>query len=337
MKPGSHFMSLTIPDIDFSDGENTFNERCLQVFKRQFAQNEIYQNYCVLCGIHPDNIKHYTHIPFLPIEFFKTSRVTCFDPEEADMIFESSSTTGTGLSRHYVKNANSYRNFSIKGFEHFFGSLRDYAVLALLPGYLERPNSSLISMCQWFMDASGHPDNGFYLHQLDELAERWKRLENSGSKTLLIGVSFALLEFAQRYPFQVKNTLVIETGGMKGRRKEMIREELHGILSRSWELKSIGSEYGMTELLSQAWSSGDGLFQTPPWMKILIRDPEDPFSRQPFGRTGGVNVIDLLNEDTCSFIATSDLGRMHEDGRFEILGRFDHSDLRGCSLMMARE
>lgn len=335
LRPGIRFMSPAFPDIDFSAGEDTFNAYCLQMFMKQFTENDVYHRYCVSCGVQPDHIKHYTQIPFLPIEFFKTQQVSCFPLEDAEMIFESSSTTGKGLSRHYVKDPERYKKASISGFEIFFGPLQDYAVLALLPGYLERPNSSLVQMCNWFMEASGHPDNGFYLHQFAELADRWNKLEATGTKTLLIGVSHALLDFAEQYSFQTRHSTVIETGGMKGRRKELIRDELHGILSKAWGLKQIGSEYGMTELLSQAWSEGHGRFRTPPWMKILIRDPEDPFSWQHNGRSGGINVIDLMNSDSCAFIATSDLGRLHDDGRFEVLGRFDHSDLRGCSLLTA--
>jgi hypothetical protein len=225
---------------------------------------------------------------------------------------------------------NSFRNT----FEYFYGPITNYCILALLPSYLEREGSSLIYMVEDLIKQSNHPDSGFYLHDTVGLRKKLEILENTGSKILLIGVSFALLDMTEQHPITLKNTIVMETGGMKGRRKEMIREELHAILKKGFGVEKIHSEYGMTELLTQAYSKGDGIFQTPPWMKILIRDTEDPLTLLKVGQTGGINVIDLANINSCSFIATQDLGKIHSDGNFEVLGRFDHSDIRGCNLMV---
>ena len=271
-------------------------------------------------------------IPFLPIKFFKSHQVITGD-NSPEIVFNSSGTTGQLTSKHYVANTSVYKTSFLKTFEQFYGSPEDYCILALLPSYLEREGSSLVYMVHDLIVKSGHPDSGFYLHEHGKLAQKLKELDSKGVKILLIGVSFALLDLVSNYSFSLKNTIIMETGGMKGRKKEMIREELHGILKAGFGVGEIHSEYGMTELLSQAYSLGKGSFECPPWMRVLIRDPEDPLTLLPDGKSGGVNIIDLANLHSCSFIATQDLGKLYPDGSFEILGRFDHSDLRGCNLM----
>ncbi|HSI70684.1 MAG TPA: hypothetical protein VK941_10655, partial [Gillisia sp.] len=282
--------------------------------------------------VSPADVKSLEEIPFLPIQFFKSHRI--FPAEgEVQKIFTSSGTTGTTTSSHFVKDLVIYEESFIKAFHHFYGDFEDYVVLALLPSYLEREGSSLIYMVNSLIQKSGHPQSGFYLDNLEDLKTNLIQLDKSGRKVLLLGVSFALLDLVENSSFQLKNTIIMETGGMKGRRKEMIREELHAHLKKGFGVENIHSEYGMTELLSQAYSSGKGVFNCPPWMKILIRDPEDALSYHPNGKTGGINVIDLANFNSCSFIATQDLGKIIGDNDIEILGRFDHSDIRGCNLM----
>jgi hypothetical protein len=226
-----------------------------------------------------------------------------------------------------------YEQSFLNGFTSFYGPVDEYCILALLPSYLEREGSSLVYMVNELVSRSKHPDSGFYLYNLEELHQKLTILEKNQIKTMLIGVSFALLDLAEQAPIPLKNTIIMETGGMKGRRKELIREELHDMLKSAFQVAEIHSEYGMTELLSQAYSQGDGVFRTPPWMKIITRDTEDPLSLQSHGKTGGINIIDLANVYSCSFIATQDLGKTHSNGSFEVLGRFDHSDIRGCNLM----
>lgn len=313
--------------------EEEFLQTCLEVFKFQYLNNKIYNKFCKLLNKDPENTLAPEDIPFLPIEFFKTKKVVSFEGKEAD-IFTSSGTTGSVTSKHYVKDLHIYEESFFKGFQQFYGNPEDMVILALLPSYLERKGSSLIYMVQHLIENSKHPESGFYLHDLNELAKKLKKLDNSGKKVLLIGVSFALLDLVEKHQFQLKNTIVMETGGMKGRRKEMIRRELHGTLSKGFGLEYIHSEYGMTELLSQAYSKGEGIFKTPAWMKILIRDPEDALTLLPQEKTGGINVIDLANLYSCSFIATQDLGKSLNKNTLEILGRFDNSDIRGCNLML---
>ncbi len=269
----------------------------------------------------------------MPIAFFKSKKVVSSKNIEQS-IFSSSGTTGQITSKHYVTDIALYEKSYLKGFESFYGDVSDYCVLALLPSYLERSGSSLIYMVDDLIKKSNHPDSGFYLDEIDVLIEKLIRLDSQGKKVLLIGVSFALLDLVEKHQLNLKNTIVIETGGMKGRRKELIREELHDILKKGFGTKAIHSEYGMTELLSQAYSQGNGIFKNPPWMKILIRDTEDPLTLLEMGKTGGVNVIDLANINSCSFIATQDLGKVHANDTFEIIGRFDNSDIRGCNLMV---
>lgn len=309
-----------------------FEREALNIFHFQYKNNLVYQRFCDLLKIAPSSIKKSIDIPFLPIQFFKTHTVITGNMSASE-IFTSSGTTGTINSQHYVSDLAIYKESYLKSFQQIYGPIEDYVILALLPSYLERKGSSLIYMVRDLIERSGKPESGFYLNNLQKLSEQLKKLEASGKKTLLIGVTFALLDLVENYPQKLKSTIVMETGGMKGRRKEMIRQEVHSILQNSFQLSEIHSEYGMTELLSQAYSVGNGIFNCPPWMRITTRDPEDALSKQQMGRTGGINVIDLANINSCSFIATQDLGRVYKDGSFEILGRFDHSDIRGCNLM----
>lgn len=310
-----------------------FEEVALDIFKFQYENNEVYRDFCIHLRKSPKNVSSSLEIPFLPISFFKTHKVTSTQ-KEPETIFTSSGTTQSTTSKHFVPDIELYEKSFLKAFELFYGMPKDFCILALLPSYLEREGSSLIYMVNSLIEKSGHPHSGFYLHNLEELHQKLKILESKGTKTLLIGVSFALLDLVEQYPSTLTNTIVMETGGMKGRRKELIREELHQILKKGLGVEHIHSEYGMTELLSQGYSKGNGIFETPPWMKIVTRDTEDPLSIQPNGKTGGVNVIDLANLYSCSFIATQDLGKTHPNGTFEVLGRFDDSDIRGCNLMV---
>jgi len=314
--------------------QHEFEQKCLEVFRFQYVNNKIYQRYCNLIGACLSTVKKSTDIPFLPIEFFKKSNVLS-STEAIQKTFSSSGTTGELTSKHYITNIDIYEKSYLKCFNHFYGNITDYCVLALLPAYLEREGSSLIYMVDDLIKRSKHSKSGFYLNNLDELANTLNDLENQGQKTLLIGVSFALLDLVERKQFQLKHTTVMETGGMKGRRKEMIRAELHQILQNGFNVPYIHSEYGMTELLSQAYSQENGLFKCPSWMNIQLRNTENPLeSISQTGKTGGINVIDLANINSCSFIATQDLGKLHKNNTFEILGRFDNSDIRGCNLMV---
>jgi phenylacetate-coenzyme A ligase PaaK-like adenylate-forming protein len=310
-----------------------FAEKTLQVFAHQYYNNQVYRSFCDLLGRNPENVEILEKIPFLPIEFFKSHKIISSE-EEAEITFTSSGTTGQQTSKHYVTDLSFYEESFRRCFEIFYGSVEEYAVLALLPSYLERTGSSLIYMVEDLIKKSKNRDSGFYLHDLDALADKLKLLEQKQQKILLIGVSFALLDLAEKHSFNLQHTIVMETGGMKGRRKEMIRTELHELLKRGLGVENIHSEYGMTELLSQAYALKNGIFECPPWMKILIRDPEDALTLLPYGKSGGINVIDLANINSCSFIATQDLGKNLEDGNTEILGRFDNSDIRGCNLMV---
>ncbi|RKF05114.1 acyl-protein synthetase LuxE [Tenacibaculum lutimaris] len=310
-----------------------FKNIALQVFKHQFANNKVYRSFCDLIYVHPSDVHTIEQIPFLPIQFFKTREVLS-STDEIQETFTSSGTTGSTTSKHLVTDLSWYETSYLKGFEHFYGNIENYVVLALLPNYLERKGSSLIYMVDDLIKRSQHSESGFYLNNLNELAQKLKFLDTQGKKVLLIGVSFALLDLIEQYDFNLSNTIIMETGGMKGRRKELIRNELHTILSNGFGVKNIHSEYGMTELLSQGYSKGNGLFNCPPWMQILTRDPEDALTILPKGKSGGINVIDLANYNSCSFIATQDLGKVYQDNSFEIIGRFDNSDIRGCNLMV---
>jgi len=313
--------------------ESEFQAKSLEIFRFQYQNNTVYQEFCSHLGRNLKNVHQLLEIPFLPIEFFK-SKTILTGHNNPQISFSSSGTTGSRTSQHKIIDLKIYEESYLNAFEQFYGNIEDYCVLALLPSYLERSGSSLIYMVDDLIKKSGHTNSGFYLDEFDSLKNKLLKLDASRSKVLLIGVSFALLDFAEKHPVQLKNTIVMETGGMKGRRKEMIRHELHRALKQGFGVDTIHSEYGMTELLSQAYSKGNGLFQTPPWMKVFIRDTEDPLSFQKTGKTGGINIIDLANSNSCSFIATHDLGKRYNDNSFEILGRFDHSDIRGCNLMM---
>ncbi len=321
-----------IQQIFSISSSSEFERSCLEIFRFQYDQNPIYQSYCNLLDKSPINVGKIDDIPFLPIEFFKSKEILTAK-KKVEVVFESSGTTGSSTSKHYVRDVNLYQKSYTEAFTRFFGPVQEYCILALLPAYLERKGSSLVYMVDDLVQQSKHPDSGFYLYDLRDLVTKLTQLEKEGTQTLLIGVSFALLDLAEQYPMQLKHTKIMETGGMKGRRKELIREELHAHLEKAFDVPKIYSEYGMTELLSQAYSMGDGTFRCPPWMKILTRDTEDPLSHQEYGKTGGINIIDLANVHSCSFIATQDLGKVYSDGSFEILGRFDHSDVRGCNLM----
>ena len=313
--------------------QSDFKTCALQVFRHQFKNNAIYRSFCDLLYIHSSDVKEVEEIPFLPIQFFKSHAVLS-STQAVKETFTSSGTTGSSVSKHMVTDLSWYTKSYTKGFEYFYGPIEEYTVLGLLPNYLERDGSSLIYMVDDFIKKSNKPASGFYLNNLTELSKTLIALDKKGEKVLLIGVTFALLDLIERQQFKLQNTIIMETGGMKGRRKEIIRNELHEILCAGFGVSKIHSEYGMTELLSQGYSSGDGVFDCPPWMKILARDTEDALTMVGTNKTGGLNVIDLANYNSCSFIATQDLGKVDNNGSFEVLGRFDHSDIRGCNLMV---
>ena len=313
--------------------EREFTELSLHVFKHQFTNNKVYRSFCDLLYVHPSDITKIEEIPFLPIQFFKTHQILS-STKEVENKFTSSGTTGGITSKHLVTDISVYEESYKRGFAHFYGDIEEYTVLALLPNYLERSGSSLVYMVDDLIQKSQKSKSGFYMNNLKELTETLIELDSKGQKVLLIGVSFALLDLVEQFQFQLQNTIVMETGGMKGRRKELIRDELHTILKQGFGVEEIHSEYGMTELLSQAYSKGNGIFECPPWMKILTRDTEDALTIQQSNKTGGINVIDLANYNSCSFIATQDLGKTIGNNSFEIIGRFDNSDIRGCNLMV---
>jgi phenylacetate-coenzyme A ligase PaaK-like adenylate-forming protein len=310
-----------------------FEKKAIETFRYQADNCIVYKEFLSLLKININEVKSINQIPFLPIQFFKSHKIVA-SKAAIQQIFLSSGTTDNTQSKHYVTDLSIYEKSYTKGFEMFYKSIEDYTVLALLPAYLERDGSSLIYMVNDLIQKSKKYKSGFYLNNLDELCKNLIELDENNQKVLLIGVSFALLDLVEKFNFKLKNTIIMETGGMKGRRKELIREELHQVLCNGFGVKNIHSEYGMTELLSQAYSKGDGIFECPPWMKILIRDTEDALTILPEGKSGGINVIDLANINSCSFIATQDLGKSYTNGTFEVLGRFDNSDIRGCNLMV---
>lgn len=314
-------------------GEQDFNALALDLFHLHAERNPVYRGFLSALGRDPASVWLVEDIPFLPISAFRNQRVL-LDGTEATTLFTSSGTTGAVTSAHHVPWPALYERSFRTSFTTAYGAPRGWRILALLPAYLERPGSSLVYMAEKLIAAGGDPFSGTYLYQYDQLADVLRRSEQEGKPTLLLGVTFALLDLAEKHPMPLKHTVVMETGGMKGRRPELVREELHAILKSAFSLDAIHSEYGMTELLSQAWSQGDGLYRCPPWMRVLLRDVNDPLSRVEAGRTGGIDVIDLCNSASCPFISTQDLGRMHTDGSFEVLGRFDNSDVRGCNLMV---
>ena len=313
--------------------EEQFNAACLDAFKLQSQTIPVYSEFVWALGTNPDKITHYKQIPFLPVEFFKSHEII-ENKAFADIVFSSSGTTGIKTSKHYVQDVKIYEDSYLKGFQHFYGNIEEICILALLPNYLEREGSSLIYMVEDLINKSKHQQSGFFLYEHEQLYFTLLELQKQKQKTLLIGVTYALLDFIESHQLHFPELIVMETGGMKGKRKEMVREELHQTLGNGFGIQHIHSEYGMTELLSQAYSKGEGIFNCPTWMKVLIRDTNDPLSLLGNGKTGGINVIDLANIHSCSFIATQDLGKTYPNDSFEVLGRFDNSDLRGCNLMI---
>lgn len=322
----------------FEVSGNNFVQIALEVFRHQAASNELYRDFCKALQVLPGDVRRIEDIPFLPISFFKSKRVVCGDflPE---IIFESSGTTGSRNSKHFVRDLDIYKKSFRLGYQHFYGPVTNQRILGLLPSYLERQHSSLVFMVEDLVKQSGDAGSGFYLNDFERLAKTITDSENCRRPTLLIGVTYALLDFADQFPMRLSYTTIMETGGMKGRREEMTREEVHEILKKRFGVTVIHSEYGMTELLSQAYSTGNGIFECPSWMKVLLRAEDDPFQVTSAANltgthsSGVVNVIDLANIHSCSFIATDDVGKLHADGKFEILGRVDRADLRGCSLL----
>lgn len=324
----------------FSVKEADFESLAVEIFRFQYNGNEVYRDYADALRVRVDRVSKLEHIPFLPIRFFKSHMIKTgsFSPA---VVFESSGTTGSINSQHFVRDLSLYKESFLAGFERVYGPIDDWCIIGLLPSYLERSNSSLVFMVNELIDRSEYPLSGFYLDQYQLLSETLQALEGQPKKTLLIGVTFALIAFAEQCAQPLSSTVIIETGGMKGRRREMIRQEVHDIIKNAFQLPSVHSEYGMTELLSQAYSTGDGIFQCPPWMKVLVRDEEDPLhvtTPAGIGRAGkcqgAINIIDLANVHSCCFIATDDAGRLYADGSFEVIGRIDNSDMRGCSLMV---
>jgi phenylacetate-coenzyme A ligase PaaK-like adenylate-forming protein len=313
--------------------QEDFESTALEIFRFQAEHCRVYSNFIRNLNIDTANIKTSAEIPFLPIEFFKSHKI-CSSENKVDITFTSSGTTGMVQSRHLVTDVSIYEQSYRLAFREFYGDIKDYAILALLPSYQEREGSSLIYMIDDLIRQSGHPDSGYFLYNHSDLADTLHRLRQTGTHTILIGVTYALLDFAESHSIEFPELIVMETGGMKGKRREMIRQELHEALCQGFGVPAIHSEYGMTELLSQAYSKGGGLFHCPHWMKVGIRDTNDPLEVLKPGQTGGINVTDLANINSCSFIATQDLGRLHPDGSFEILGRFDNSDIRGCNLLV---
>jgi phenylacetate-coenzyme A ligase PaaK-like adenylate-forming protein len=318
----------------FNTHPQNFESKALALFRFQAQHNPVYKAYLQHLRINIHQINAIHQIPFLPIEFFKTQQVITGN-QAIETIFESSGTTGQIASKHLVADTEFYKTVSRHIFESRYGLLQTYHILALLPSYLERNNSSLVYMINHFIMQSGSTEAGFFLHNHKELIHTLQRLQNKGEKIILLGVTFALLDLAETVEdMDLSGVIIMETGGMKGRREELLREELHDKLTQAFHVEAIHAEYGMTELLSQAYSTGRGIFETPPWMRILIRDINDPFLIDNKLKSGGVNIIDLANVDSCAFIETKDIGTVADDNTFKILGRFDNSDIRGCNLMV---
>ncbi len=325
----SRFREAVFGIMDDTD----FNSVVIEILTYQYENNPVYRSFVDSLGRSPWKLKNLNDIPFLPVEFFRNHPVIT-GRVQVEMIFQSSGTTGTTPGRHFIKDLSLYEESFLKTFRLFYGDPENYVIAAILPSYTERCGSSLVYMADRLIKETGHPLSGFYKDDINRFLDKIKG-EKINRKVLVLGVSFALLDLAEKQKSDLSGIILMETGGMKGRRKEVVRAELHSVLRERLNVESIHSEYGMTELLSQAYSSGNGLFRCPPWMKILIRDPQDPLKiiTEP-GKTGGINIIDLANVNSCAFIATSDLGKLHEDGSFEVLGRFDNSDIRGCNLMV---
>lgn len=330
--PSSAVAELRRRLFEVTDGDG-FQSLALDLFRLHFRHNPVYRAFIEASRIDARRIERAEAIPSLPITLFRSHRVLLEGLEPA-VSFTSSGTTGSATSTHHVPWPEHYESSFLNSFSAVYGDPKEWRVLALLPSYLERTGSSLVYMAEKLIAESGDSQSGFYLNQLDELADVMKRSEAEGRKTLLLGVTFALLDLAERIPMTLRHTTIMETGGMKGRRPEIVRDELHSVLKRAFGVPSIHSEYGMTELLSQAWSTGDGIYRCPPWMQVRIREVSDPFAPVKDGRTGGIDVFDLANIASCPFISTQDLGRRQADGAFEVLGRFDNSDARGCNLLV---
>ena len=326
-------MNFTSENIFSIQNAREFEALALIIFRHQATHCAVYADYIHHLHIDIDEVKSIHQIPFLPIGFFKTHPVLS-DTRPIQITFSSSGTTGMVQSSHHVTDVKLYEQSYLQAFNQFYGNIEDYCFLALLPSYQQRAGSSLIYMVNDLIEKSKHPDSGYFLYNHDELFKTLSELKSANQKTVLIGVTYALLDFIETYHLDFPGLIVMETGGMKGKRKEMVREELHEQLKYGFGINSIHSEYGMTELLSQAYSLGDGIFNCPNWMQVLIRDTNDPLSLIAHGRTGGINVIDLANANSCSFIATQDLGKINPDGSFEVLGRFDNADIRGCNLLV---
>lgn len=327
-------MNFTTSEIFNIKSEEDFERLALEMFRFQAINNEVYKKYISLLKKNVQSVNSLSEIPFLPVDFFKTHEIST-RPGKSALVFSSSGTTGDIKSKHYVYNDLIYKEALIKGFQMFYKNIDEYCILALLPSYSERKDSSLVYMVNSWILGSHNPDSGFFLNNFNDLANILNNYNNVSKNTILIGVSSALLDFSERYPVPLSdNIIVMETGGMKGRRKEITRSELHNILCERFSKKVIHSEYGMTELLSQAYSYGQGIFSCPPWMKVFIRDLYDPFQIMETGKSGGINIIDLANRYSCSFIETQDLGKLNKDGTFEMLGRIADSPLRGCNLMV---
>ena len=313
------------------DGRN-FDALAMDIFRWQAAHNPVYSRYLALLGVNPGDISSPDEIPFLPVSAFRKQRVVS-GKRKTERIFESSSTGASIPGKHHVADLSLYKTSILQAFRKFYGDPERYQIYPLLPSYLERKNASLVHMVKILMDAGKQKEVNFYLHNYGQLAEDLQRHGRGKRKILLIGVTFALLRFAAEYPMDLSRAIVMETGGMKGRGRELTREEVHERLKSAFGLQCVHSEYGMTEMLSQAYSAGEGLFEPAPGMKVSIRDLQDPFELKSAGQTGVIRIIDLANLYSCSFLETSDLGKVHPDGRFEVLGRIDHSEVRGCNLM----
>ncbi len=322
---------MRVFDLKPTDNK-TFAQEALQLFQKQAVEVAIYREFIENLGINPKSVTRIHEIPFLPVEFFKSFDVYC-GKQPPEIVFTSSSTTNTGQSRHLVSDIEIYKASFISSFRYFFGNPQDFCFLFLLPSYMEREGSSLVFMAEELVKMSNYGQSGFYLHNHDDLYAQLIENEDNNNPTFLFGVSFALLDFAEKFKLNLKSTTIMETGGMKGRRAELPREALHQILTSAFGVNTIYSEYGMTELLSQAYSNGNGLFSTPPWMKIVLYNPYNPLEVSN-NNSGGINIIDLANRDSCAFLQTSDIGRVHPNDQFEILGRFDYSDVRGCNLLV---
>jgi phenylacetate-coenzyme A ligase PaaK-like adenylate-forming protein len=310
------------------------NALIIEIFRFQYANNLIYKRYVDTLRIPINKVRTPEQVPFLPVEFFKSHQIVSGN-QDHQVVFTSSGTTGSQISRHHICDITVYNTSLLRSFEYFYGPARDYTLLALLPSYLEREGSSLVYMVNILIQKTGHPLSGFYLHDTEKLIDNLVKLMKQHQKVILLGASYALLDLIDKQNIKIFDVIIMETGGMKGRQKELVRAELHQRLCKGFGVEVVHSEYGMTELLSQSYSTGHGLFRCPFWMRVLVRDINDPLTLIGNEKTGGINIIDLANLYSCSFIATQDLGITHIDGSFEVLGRFDISDIRGCNLMIA--